>query len=266
MKQIHYQTDLTGPQFESIKSCLELKRCPKWPLIGLLNAILYVCGEGIKWRALPKEQFPPWQTVYFYFAKWRSDGSWQAINEQLVLLRRQRSGELALPHTLIIDSQTVKNTATATINTGTDGGKKLKGRKRMLLTDSQGNLLAVKVFEANRHDGPAAAGWWQQALSGYPLFGQVDRIKADHHFGGCFKKQVEKDPTIRVEISTALVEKAAQQVMPVHKGRWVVERTIAWESASRRLARDYERLPESSEAFCLISSISRLIRNPICLN
>ena len=265
MKQIQYQTDLTGPQFESIKPCLQIGRLSKWPLIQLLNAIFYVCGEGIKWRSLPKDHFPPWQTVYWYFAKWRSDGTWQAINEQLVLLRRQRSGRTPLPTSLVIDSQTVKNTATATSRTGTDGGKKIKGRKRMLLVDGQGNLLAVKAFEANRHDGPVAAEWWQQSLSSYGLFEEVGLIKADHHFGGVFKSGVEKDTAIRVEISTELVDKASQQTMPVHKGRWVVERTIAWESASRRLARDYERLTESSEAFCLISSISRLIRNPVCL-
>ena len=243
-----------------------MHRCSKWPLIALLNAIFYVCGEGIKWRALPKDHFPPWQTVYWYFSKWRTDGTWQAINELLVLVRRQRSGEPPLPATLVIDSQTVKNTATATSRTGTDGGKRTKGRKRMLVIDSQGNLLAVKVFEANRHDGPVAAKWWQQSLSSYELFEAVSLVKADHHFGGAFKLQVERDADIRVEISTELVDKAAQQTMPVHKGRWVVERTIAWQSASRRLARDYERHTENSEAFCLISSISRLIRNPICLN
>lgn len=266
MKQIQYQTDLTGPQFEVIKPCLQVHRSSKWPLIQLLNAIFYVCGEGIKWRALPKDHFPPWQTVYWYFSRWRGDGTWQAINEQLVLIRRQRSGASPLPTTLAIDSQTVKNTATATNRIGTDGGKKIKGRKRMLLTDSQGNLLAVKVFEANRHDGPVAAKWWQQALKCYGLFEDVGVIKADHHFGGAFKSRVERDADIRVEISKELVEKASQQTMPVHKGRWVVERTIAWESASRRLSKDYERLTDSAEAFCLISSISRLIRNPICIN
>ena len=133
----------------------------------------------------------------------------------------------------------------------------------MLLIDSQGNLLAVKVFEANHHDGPLAAKWWQQLLRDYGLFEDVRVIKADHHFGGVFKSQVERDADIRVEISTELVEKASQQTMPVHKVRWVVERTIAWESASRRLARDYERLTESSEACCLISAIPRLIRNPV---
>jgi transposase len=238
MKQIRYQTDLTRLQFELIKPCLQVGRCSKWPMIQVLNAILYVCGEGIKWRALPKDYFPPWQTVYWYFAKWRGDGTWQAINEQLVLLRRQRSGQPPLPATLVIDSQTVKNTATATSHTGTDGGKKIKGRKRMLLVDSQGNLLAVKVFEANRHDGPVAAKWWRQWLKDYALFEEVGLVKADHHFGGVFKSAVERNGDIGVAISAVLVDKAAQQRMAVHKGRWVVERTIAWETASRRLSRD----------------------------
>jgi putative transposase len=127
----------------------------------------------------------------------------------------------------------------------------------MLVVDSQGNLLAVKVFEANRHDGPMAAKWWQQWLRDYALFEEVGLVRADHHFGGVFKSAVERNADIRVEMSTALVAKAAQNRMAVHKGRWVVERTIAWEGASRRLSKDYERLTESAAAFCLISAISR---------
>jgi hypothetical protein len=97
----------------------------------------------------------------------------------------------------------------------------------MLIVDSQGNLLAVKVFEANRHDRPVAAKWWQQSLRDYAFFEEVGLVKADHHFGGVFKLQVERNTDIRVEISATLVAKAAQQRMAVHKGRWVVERTIA---------------------------------------
>ena len=204
--------------------------------------------------------------MYWYFSKWSRLGNWQAINEQLVMIRRQTGNSNPLPATLAIDSQTVKNTAFAISQVGTDGGKKIKGRKRMMIVDGQGNLLMVKVLAANRHDGPAAYRWWGEYLADHPLLGRVTTIKGDHHFGGVFKKGVEGGSQIRVEVVSTLVEKAAQQAMPVHKGRWVVERTIAWESASRRLSKDYERLPRHSEAFLLISSIARLIRNPVCLN
>lgn len=232
----------------------------------IVNAIFYVCGEGIKWRALPGDFAVPWQTVYWYFRKWTASGAWVAINEALVMAGRQSSGTAALPATLIIDSQSVKNSPTATGTVGTDGGKKIKGRKRMLAVDSAGNLLAVKVFAANRHDGPAALRWWGDELCHSPFFESVNRIKGDHHFGGKFRAGVERSSEVRVEISAIAVQKPSQRVMPVHKGRWVVERTIAWESNSRRLSKDYERLPQNSEAFFLISSIARLLKHPICHN
>ena len=182
------------------------------------------------------------------------------------MARRQSAAAAALPAVLAIDSQSVKNSPTATAATGTDGGKKIKGRKRMLIVDSAGNLLAVKVFAANRHDGPAALRWWRETLCSSPFFGAVSTIKGDHHFGGRFKAGVEETSAVRVEISAITVQKPSQPVMAVHKGRWVVERTIAWEANSRRLSKDYERLPQNSEAFFLISSIARIIKHPVCLN
>lgn len=228
----------------------------------IVNAIFYVCGEGVKWRALPKDFSVPWKRVYWYFSKWSKGGNWAALNEQLVMIRRQAGGAAPLPSALIIDSQSVKNTACATTSIGIDGGKRIKGRKTMMVVDTQGNLLMVKVFAANRHDGPAALRWWSQQLAAHLLLSDVRIIRGDHHFGGVFKEGVEADSGVRVEVVSKLVEKPSQQAMPVHKGRWVVERTIAWESNSSRLSKDYERLPEHSEAFLLISSISRLIKLP----
>ena len=266
MKTTAYRTDITGAEFDPVKSCLQIKRASKWPLIMIVNAIFYVCGEGIKWRALPADFGLPWQTAYWYFRKWTESGAWAAINEALVMIRRQSCGAQALPATLIIDAQSVKNSPTATSTVGTDGGKKIKGRKRMLVVDSAGNLLAVKVFAANRHDGPMALSWWRDELCSTPFFEAVSKIKGDHHFGGKFRAGVERHSEVRVEISAIAVQRPSQSVMPVHKGRWVVERSIAWESNSRRLSKDYERLPQSSEAFCLISAIARLIKHPLSLN
>jgi hypothetical protein len=171
----------------------------------VLNAIFYVCGEGIKWRALPKEQFPPGRLFTGIFP----NGAAQAPAHR----------PPPLPATLVIDSQTVKNMATATTYTGTNGGKRIKGCKRMLLIDIQGNLLAVKVFEPDRHDGPVAAKRWQQSLMDYVLFKDVGLVKADHHFGGVFKSELERNVGIGVEVSAALIDKAAQQKMAVHQGR-----------------------------------------------
>jgi transposase len=262
MTQPIYQSDLTEAQFSPIKSSLQVKRQSKWPLLSIFNAVLYVCNEGVKWRALPKGHYPPWQTVYWYYAKWRDAGAWQGANEVAVLRVRQQAGARPLPAAAVIDSQTTKNTATATRSIGVDGGKKIKGRKRLILTDGAGNLLAVKVFAASRHDGAAAASWWKQGCGQAALLQAVDTIWADQHFRGRFKKTVESIGKAKVHVSREHVQKAYAATMSVHKHRWVVERTFAWGDNSRRLSKDYERLPASSEAFLYISSISRLLRHP----
>ena len=266
MKKTVYPSDITGPELELIKPCLNIRRTSKWPLLHLVNAIFYICREGVQWRSLPQNFEVPWQTVYWYFSKWSGEGSWQAVNEQLVLIRRTGSGRAPLPHSLIIDSQTVANSPTATRETGVDGGKRTKGRKRLFLIDAAGNLLYVRVFAAHRHDGATALQWWADTLLHTPLLEQVATISGDQHFGGRFKQGVEKCSTVQVVVTRQLVDHTCEQHIPIHKRRWVVERTIAWETTSRRLARDYERKTLHAEAFCLISSIVRIIKNPAPLN
>ena len=266
MKNTNYPSDITGQELKQIKPCLNIRRRSKWPLLQLVNAVFYICREGVQWRSLPRGFEVPWQTAYWYFRKWSGDGSWQAVNEQLVLVRRSRRGVSPLPHSLIIDSQTVANTPTATRHTGVDGGKRTKGRKRLLLTDSQGNLLDVRVFAAHRHDGATALQWWRETLSDAPMLGRVTTISGDQHFGGRFKHGVEAHSAVQVVVTRQLVDRTQEQHIPIHNRRWVVERTIAWQTTSRRLARDYERTPLHAEAFCLISSIVRMIKNPVALN
>ncbi len=266
MKQTTYSTDLTEPDFLLLKSCLNIRRRSKWSLVHILNAIFYLCNEGNKWRSLPRDFEVPWPTVYWYFRKWLRDGSWVAMNELLVMNRRLAMGLEALPGSIVVDGQTVKNSATATDKVGVDGGKKIKGRMRILVSDSQGNLLYTKCFPANSHDGVAARNWWHDELRKLPTLENVKTIQADHHYAGRFKDYFDAHTSIQVRISKTLVDRPAQTKMAIHKGRWVVERTIAWITNSRRLARDYERLQQCTEAFCIISSISRILRNPICLN
>ena len=266
MKKTVYPSDITGQELEQIKPCLNIKRTSKWPLLEIVNAVFYICREGAQWRSLPQDFGVPWQTAYWYFSKWSGDGSWQAVNEELVLLRRTGSGVSPLPRSLIIDSQTVANSPTATRETGVDGGKRTKGRKRLFLIDGAGNLLCVRVFAAHRHDGAVALGWWEQTLLGSPLLRRVVTISGDQHFGGRFKQGVEAHSAVQVVVTRQLVDHTQEQHIPIHKRRWVVERTIAWETTSRRLARDYERKPLHAEAFCLISSIVRMIKNPVALN
>lgn len=267
MKKTEYPSDLTGQQLSLIKPCLNIQRQSKWPLLDLVNAILYICSEGVQWRALPTSFGIPWQTAYWYFSKWSKEDCWQAANEQLVLLRRTaRPGASPLPASVSLDTQTVANTPTASKDTGIDAGKRTKGRKRLFLVDAAGNLIYVLVFAASLHDGTQALRWWIEQLSNALLLQEVVRINGDAHFGGRFKKTMEQQFQIQVCIPKEPIEKKTNAAIPIHKKRWVVERTIAWETTSRRLARDYERKPSHSEAFCLISSIKRMLHNPICLN
>jgi putative transposase len=156
MKNTDYPSSLTEAEFEQIKPCLKIKRQSKWKRLNIVNAILYICDGGIKWRNLPHDFVVPWQTVYWYFRKWGQEGIWQAVNEQLVMLRRMDKGGAPSPSFVVVDSETVHNTATATEDVGVDAGKKIKGRKRILVVDSQGHLLSVRVVSARCHDGTAA--------------------------------------------------------------------------------------------------------------
>lgn len=185
---------------------------------------------------------------------------WQLVNDQVVMLRRIEKGGAPSPSFAVLDSQTVHNTATAVGEVGYDGGKKIKGRKRMMVVDSQGHLLCVRVVSAALHDGTAALKWWQKELKKLPLLQGVERLYGDTHFGGRFKKGVENANDVEVITSHQQIG-VTKDGMKLHKRRWVVERTFAWELCSRRLTRDFERKPEHAEAFFYISSISRILRN-----
>lgn len=260
MKSTEYCSSLTEAQFEQVKPCLNVKRCSKWDLLDIVNAILYIGDGGNKWRDVPHDFEVPWQTVYWYFWKWTRQGVWQLVNDQVVMLRRMAIGGEPAPSYAVLDSETVHNTATAIEEVGYDGGKKIKGRKRFFVADSRGHLLSVRVVSAACHDGTAALRWWQEELKQMPLLCNIERLYGDRHFGGRFKAVIEAEQDLRVITSHEQIG-VTKDGMKLHKKRWVVERTIAWELCSRRLARDYERKPEHAEAFCYISSISRILRN-----
>jgi putative transposase len=260
MKKTEYCSSLTEAEFKQIKPCLTIKRPPKRPLLNILNAILYICDGGIKWRDVPHDFAVPWQTVYWYLKKWTKEGIWQAVHDQVVMLRRMAKGGAPAPSFAVVDTQTVHNTPTAATEVGYDGGKKIKGRKRIVVVDSQGHLLSVRVVNAACHDGTATLQWWQQELNKTPLLTDIERLYGDRHFGGKFKEEVEAETAVKVITAHEQIG-VTKDGMKLHKKRWVVERTIAWELCSRRLTRDFERKPEHAEAFCYISSLSRILRN-----
>lgn len=207
MKQTKYCSSLTEAEFEQIKPCLKIRRRSKWKLLNVVNAIFYVCDGGIKWRDVPHDFGVPWQTVYWYFEKWIRQGVWQAwirqgvwqaLNDELVMIRRVQKGAAPAPSFSVIDAQSVANSPTATTEVGVDMGKRTKGRKRLILVDSQGHLLCVRVVGAGHYDGTAALKWWSEEASKLPLLSAVERLYGDMHFGGRFKTGVEQHGSVTV--------------------------------------------------------------------
>ena len=262
-----YPSDLNDNQWHLIEQYLSHSQ-PKGPgghplehsWHSILNGILYVKSNGIVWRAMPHD-LPPWQTVYGYFRRWRQDGSWQRINDLLVPAVRQQAGREPQPSAAILDSQSVKTVEGGEAR-GFDAGKKVSGRKRHLVVDTLGLMLMVVVTAANVQDVHGA----QQVLQA--LF---DRIRHSPDSHRCRLTLIWADGGYRGQLIAAvkasfgwtleIVAKLGDQVgFKVLRKRWIIERTFAWLSRSRRLARDYERLTETSEAFIYVAMIHLMLK------
>ena len=272
-----YPSDLTEKQFERLLPYLPKagKKAgkagrPPADLKKVVDAILYVTLGGIQWRMLPKE-YPHWRTVYGYYSRWSASGAWERINALIVRqvrcrTRKKRKGGGTCPRAQrptagVVDSQSVKAAMQGGDDIGYDGGKNVKGRKRFILTDTLGLLLAVKVTAASVDEREGAYRLIAKILSTDCLYKLCYRIKlvwADGGYSGQDLKQwVEDCMCWAWEVVT---RKDGQKGFRVIPRRWVVERTFAWLSANRRLARDYERLPRNAEAFIYIAMI-RLMLN-----
>jgi transposase len=252
-----YPSDLTDAQWELIEVMLPL---PKWlgrPEVhsrrSIVDAILYVVRTGCAWRQLPVD-FPPWPTVYWHFTRWNERGVTEQILDELREQVRLAHGRQPEPSAGIIDSQSVKAADTvARDSRGYDAGKKINGRKRFIVTDTLGLLIAVSVVAASVQDRD---GGKAVLLSMY-LATPIRFVFADGGFAGRLV-----DWAARVLKTTLhIVRKAVgQQGFAVIPRRWVVERTLAWLTAYRRLARDYERDPDVSEAMIRWAAINQMIR------
>ena len=221
----------------------------------VLNAIFYVDRTGCQWRYLPRE-YPPWQTVYGYFRTWRLDGTWQRIHDRLRGDVRQKEGRDRQPSAAIIDSQTVKTTDRGGAERGFDAGKQTFGRKRHILVDTLGLLLLVVVHSAGIQDRDGA----RKVLA--PLanrFTRLRKIWADSVYNSGLAEWI-RDLRTRNRIVLELVKRSDQiKGFVVLPRRWVVERTLAWLSFNRRLSKDYEYLPATSETFIYITMIKLML-------
>jgi len=248
---------MKAKDWQIIEKIIQVQRTSKWDLKDIVNGIFYVSKNGCVWRDLPCD-FPPYQTVYWYHSKWIKEGTWENINQCLIADYRENKDKQVQPSVAIIDSQSVKNSATCTEKVGFDGGKKIKGRKRFFIVDTSGNLLDSFVCPANFHDGKTAFEWWDDLVWHNPILEQVHTVFADGTFGGLFRQQMEEQRGIAVEIPRIPIARKGK--VEIHEKRWIVERTISWIGNNRRCAKDYERKTDHARAFLLIANIRRIVR------
>jgi len=222
-------------------------------LRAVVEAILYVLSTGCQWRALPTD-FPPRSTVQYYFYLWRDQRLWRRINLALIRRARLAMGRNATPSAGVIDSQSVKTTESGGPR-GFDAAKKVRGRKRHIVTDTQGFLLALLVHPANIQDNHGAVALLGALRQTFP---KLRYIVADRVYRGeKLRKAIAPVGRWRVEIVTR--SERTGSFTPEPK-RWVIERTFAWLGRNRRLAKDFERTLASAEAWFLIGAVKLLAR------
>jgi len=256
-KELRYASDTTEAEWAVLSPHLPAAckrgRPRTVDLRRIVNAILYMATTGCQWRMLPKE-FPAWTTVQGYFYRWRDDGVWSTINHHLVVAAREAMGREASPTAGVIDSQSVKTTEAGGPR-GYDAGKCTKGRKRHLLTDTNGFLVAAIVHAADVQDRDGAPMLLASMRQTHPW---LRHIFAD---GGYSGPKLETALQAMGEWTLEIIKRSdAAKGFELLPRRWVVERTIAWLNRNRRLAKDFEATLESALAWLMIASVKLLSR------
>ncbi len=261
-----YPSDMSKNGWRQLKKCFFIPAVsskggrPAKDLKEVINAIFYVVKTGCSWRSLPHD-LVCWQTAYGYFNGWSKDGTWEWIHSFLVNKSRRQAGRKRRPSAAILDSQSIKTTACGGKHRGFDAGKQIKGRKRFLLTDSQGLLLAVWICAASVSERQGAMHllrylkkvpylahlcqriklvWVDGGYQGEHLFEYVKKL-----WGWCWQVVLRCD------------DKKGFKVLP---RRWVIERTFAWLLQARRLNKDYEKNRRNSQSMVYLAMIALLLK------
>jgi putative transposase len=283
MESKRYPTDLSDEEWGLLETYLPASKWRGRPRLHspreILNAVFYLLKSGCQWRMLPRE-FPPWKTVFHYFRAWRLDGTWERLNRTMRRLLREKLGRDPEPSAGIVDAQSAKSTGVGGEQRGFDGGKNIRGRKRHLLVDTEGLVVEAKVHSAKVPDQDGIRRLLEPARSRLP---RLSYLWVDAGYRGRGKDWVQQALGVEVEVVNRSPKPPPPKVLeiwarewfkeghqmdlgklPTRPGferlprRWVAERTFAWISHNRRMAKDYERMCSTGEAF-IHAAMTRLI-------
>jgi putative transposase len=250
--QTHY-SELSDTQWQIIEQILNDHRKRKHNLRNIVDGILEILRTGTQWRNVKHSKLP-WQVLYYYFRKWKRQGTLERLNSELNKLERKRQGKDETPSLLCIDSQSIKLAPFMNQDRGLDGNKLVNGRKRHLIVDTLGLVWGVVVHAADIHDGQKAHLLVEHCL------GYLDRMKkilVDDAYKKTFSEWVESN-IIGLDIEFASRPPSERGFVPV-KWRWVNERTFGWLNFFRRHSKDYERTSKSAEAWILWANCQIII-------